>query len=43
MGAKTASLTLHLKTKYDLATQADTMLEYQIDTFGGECSFSDAL
>ncbi|KAL8685127.1 MAG: hypothetical protein Q9218_007964, partial [Villophora microphyllina] len=24
-----------LHTKYDLATQADTMLEYQIDTFGG--------
>ncbi|KAL8729292.1 MAG: hypothetical protein Q9181_005046 [Wetmoreana brouardii] len=28
-------LTLHLKTRYDLATQADTMLEYQIDTYGG--------
>ena len=25
-----------LQTQYDLATQADTMLEYQIDTFGGE-------
>ena len=26
------------QTRYDLATQADTMLEYQIDTFGGEIS-----
>lgn len=27
---------MFLPTEYDLATQADTMLEYQIDTFGGE-------
>ncbi|KAL9010457.1 MAG: hypothetical protein Q9173_004607 [Seirophora scorigena] len=26
---------MFLETKYDLALQADTMLEYQIDTFGG--------
>ncbi len=25
-----------LPTEFDLSTQADTMLEYQIDTFGGE-------
>ena len=30
-----------LSTDFDLATQTDTMLEYQIDTFGGEsCSQS---
>ena len=23
-------------TKYDLSTQVDTMLEYEIDTYGGE-------
>ena len=27
---------MFLPTEFDLATQADTMLEYQIDTFGGE-------
>lgn len=27
-----------LQTNYDLSTQADTMLEYQIDTYGGESS-----
>ncbi|KAL8705089.1 MAG: hypothetical protein Q9201_001772 [Fulgogasparrea decipioides] len=26
---------MFLETRYDLATQADTMLEYQIDTYGG--------
>ena len=25
-----------MRTKFDLSTQADTMLEYEIDTFGGE-------
>ena len=27
---------MFLPTQYDLASQTDTMLEYQIDTFGGE-------
>ncbi len=27
---------MFLPTEFDLATQADTMLEYQIDTYGGE-------
>ena len=27
---------MFLPTQYDLSTQADTMLEYQIDTYGGE-------
>lgn len=27
---------MFLETEFDLSTQADTMLEYQIDTFGGE-------
>ena len=27
---------MFLPTNFDLATQADTMLEYQIDTYGGE-------
>lgn len=27
-----------LQTQYDLATQTDTMLEYQIDTYGGKLS-----
>ena len=26
---------MFLPTEFDLAQQADTMLEYQIDTFGG--------
>ena len=30
------------KTEYDLAAQADTMLEYKIDTFGGKVTFLSA-
>ena len=29
---------MFLPTQYDLSTQSDTMLEYQIDTFGGMSS-----